>query len=88
LHGAKVVMDREKEAEIQVCSEIIAGFYKKADTMETINNIVLRDETVYPDENVLHKVLGRSFKAYTLLFFTYISLWGHPLNLPVLGYRL
>lgn len=32
--------------------------------METINNIELRDETVYPDETVLSGILGDSFPAY------------------------
>ncbi len=33
--------------------------------MEQINSIELKDETVYPDENVLKAVLGRSYAAYT-----------------------
>lgn len=32
--------------------------------METINSIELRDETVFPDEEVLRQVLGFSFEAY------------------------
>ncbi len=32
--------------------------------METINNIELRDESVYPDEEVLKSILGRSYSAY------------------------
>ncbi|OPY23181.1 MAG: hypothetical protein A4E26_00957 [Methanobacterium sp. PtaU1.Bin097] len=32
--------------------------------METINNIELRDENVYPDEKVLEEILGPSFEAY------------------------
>lgn len=35
--------------------------------METINNIELRDESVYPDDTVLKKVLGESFGAYQAL---------------------
>ena len=35
--------------------------------METINNIELSDESVYPDETVLKKVLGRSYNAYCAL---------------------
>lgn len=35
--------------------------------METINNIELRDGTVYPDENVLRAVLGTSYESYTVL---------------------
>ncbi|MDW7740597.1 MAG: DUF3788 family protein, partial [Bacillota bacterium] len=35
--------------------------------METINNIELRDESIYPDENVLRSVLGGSYEAYTML---------------------
>jgi len=33
--------------------------------MEQINAIELVDEKVYPDENVLKSVLGRSYAAYT-----------------------
>ena len=32
--------------------------------METINNIELTDESTFPDENVLKKVLGKSYNAY------------------------
>lgn len=32
--------------------------------MDTINNLVLKDETIYPDENVLKSVLGGSYKHY------------------------
>ena len=32
--------------------------------METVNNIELSDESVYPDETVLRGVLGGSYKAY------------------------
>lgn len=32
--------------------------------METINNIELRDETVYPDERILKSILGKSYNAY------------------------
>lgn len=32
--------------------------------METINNIELRDENIYPDELVLSNILGDSFPAY------------------------
>ena len=32
--------------------------------METINTIELTDESTFPDEGVLKKVLGRSFNAY------------------------
>ena len=32
--------------------------------METINNIQLTDENIYPDESVLKKALGRSYNAY------------------------
>lgn len=35
--------------------------------METINNIELRDDKVYPDETVLRAVLGNSYEVYTLL---------------------
>lgn len=34
--------------------------------METINNIELRDENVYPDEKVLEEILGPSFEAYRI----------------------
>ena len=32
--------------------------------METINNIELKDESIYPDEQVLKTVLGGSYKTY------------------------
>lgn len=32
--------------------------------METINNIELRDESIYPDEQVLKHILGESHPAY------------------------
>lgn len=32
--------------------------------METINNIELRDEKIYPDNKVLSSVLGQSYKVY------------------------
>lgn len=32
--------------------------------METINNIELRDESIYPDEIVLRRILGQSYDAY------------------------
>ena len=35
--------------------------------METINNLELRDESVFPDENVLKIILGNSFEAYSEL---------------------
>lgn len=35
--------------------------------METINNIELRDENVYPGEEVLRKILGAAYESYTLL---------------------
>ncbi len=35
--------------------------------METINNIELKDEKTYPDEEVLKGVLEKSYTAYTLL---------------------
>ena len=35
--------------------------------METINNIELRDENVYPDEKVLRAILDKSYDSYTLL---------------------
>ena len=35
--------------------------------METINTIQLGDESVFPDENVLKGVLGRSYRAYCAL---------------------
>ena len=35
--------------------------------METLNNIELRDESIYPDEQVLKSVLGRSHNAYLQL---------------------
>jgi len=35
--------------------------------METINNIELRDESIYPDENILQSVLGKSYESYAML---------------------
>ena len=35
--------------------------------METNKRIELTDENIYPDDNVLKKVLGRSYAAYTSL---------------------
>ncbi len=35
--------------------------------METINNVELRDENIYPDEKVLGDILGTSYKTYTKL---------------------
>lgn len=32
--------------------------------METINNLELKDQSVYPDEKVLQAVLGESYSAY------------------------
>ena len=32
--------------------------------MDTINNIELRDENIYPDESVLSPILGKSYDAY------------------------
>jgi len=32
--------------------------------METINNIELRDEKIYPDHKVLSSILGQSYKVY------------------------
>lgn len=32
--------------------------------METINNIELRDESIFPDQTVLSNILGDSFPAY------------------------
>ena len=39
--------------------------------METDESIQLTDESVYPDENVLKRVLGRSYGAYTDLLNLY-----------------
>lgn len=35
--------------------------------IETINNIELKDENVYPDEGVLRSVLGKAYDAYANL---------------------
>ncbi len=35
--------------------------------METVNNIELHDEAVYPDDRVLKGILGESFPAYLAL---------------------
>ena len=35
--------------------------------METINNIELRDENIFPDETVLQKILGVSYETYKKL---------------------
>ncbi len=34
--------------------------------METVNNIELRDENLYPDNKVLEEILGPSFEAYRI----------------------
>ena len=39
--------------------------------METINNIELNDKTVYPDEEVLKNILGKSYNAYSKLLKLY-----------------
>jgi hypothetical protein len=39
--------------------------------METINEIELRDESVYPDENLLKTILGKSYNAYCTLLKLY-----------------
>jgi hypothetical protein len=39
----------------------------RKEKMETINNIELRDESIYPDENVLQSVLGKSYESYAML---------------------
>jgi hypothetical protein len=40
-------------------------------TMETIHDIELRDESVYPDEHVLKSILGKSYHAYCQLLKLY-----------------
>jgi hypothetical protein len=35
--------------------------------MQTINNIELKDENVYPDEKVLQKILDRAYESYVML---------------------
>ena len=35
--------------------------------METINNVELRDESIYPDDSVLESILNDSFQAYKKL---------------------
>ena len=35
--------------------------------METINNIELRNENIYPEDEVLKDILGQSFKVYKYL---------------------
>jgi hypothetical protein len=32
--------------------------------METINNLELKDQSIYPDDGVLQQVLGKSYSAY------------------------
>ena len=39
--------------------------------METINKIELTDENTFPDENILKKILGRSYNAYSELLKLY-----------------
>jgi hypothetical protein len=39
--------------------------------METINNIELRDENIYPDEKVLRTLLEKSYDSYSLLIELY-----------------
>jgi len=40
---------------------------KKRRDVETINNVELKDENIFPDEEVLQKILGKSHEAYTSL---------------------
>ncbi len=35
--------------------------------METINTIELRDERIYPDDNVLRLILDKSYESYVML---------------------
>jgi hypothetical protein len=39
--------------------------------METKNNLELRDEKVYPDENLLKSILGKSYQTYCKLLQLY-----------------
>ena len=39
--------------------------------MDTINNIELKDEDIFPDEKILLNVLGKSYEAYTTLIELY-----------------
>jgi hypothetical protein len=39
--------------------------------METINKKELNDESVYPDEEILKAILGRSYNAYCILLRLY-----------------
>ena len=39
--------------------------------METIKTVELRDETIYPDNDVIRSVLGQSFEAYLSLLDLY-----------------
>jgi hypothetical protein len=39
--------------------------------METINTLELKDESIYPDENVLKGILGKSYDAYCKLLKLY-----------------
>jgi hypothetical protein len=39
--------------------------------METINNLELRDESVYPNDDVLKTILGKSYAAYCALLKLY-----------------
>ena len=45
--------------------------------METINNIELKDENIYPDEKVLSNILGKSYSTYTNLLKLFDS---HEMN--------
>lgn len=45
--------------------------------METINTIELRDETIYPDEEVLASIIGDTYPAYSKLLELYKS---HDMN--------
>jgi hypothetical protein len=52
--------------------------------METINNIELRDENVYPDEMVLRSILGQSYELYMDLLELYQK---HDMNYEWRYYR-
>jgi len=47
--------------------------------METINTVELKDETLYPDEDVLKNVLGESYSAYVELLNLYAANQMEPI---------
>lgn len=46
--------------------------------METINNIELRDELIYPDEGVIASIIGESYPSYAKLLALFLKYGMNP----------